>query len=294
MDVMISDAPSTHAKKHQKHRDDMIFSVRLSGIPSLTFIFALGGVHPRHWRYQVSHLEHSFCSWGISSSFRRSLTIHPRKTWESSLDNFQLLGKTILQFLCPHFRFYNLFVLSHLHLPFFWGGSYTCWGWPGPPPLTPRENPPPENGRVSPKRGPFQKEMCIFQPSIFRGYVSFKGGKTVTIQFSKQHQYSRILPIDNVNKSWNGQIFMSKPTNTHHWPGFWFSHSTKGSVVRHKNPHNAPCVKGKSLKFTIDLLLGWYSKYFPNIAFCPIVSKYSHRNVFKLDAWSPLNTPWQN
>ena len=33
---------------------------------------------------------------------------------------------------------------------------------------------PPENERMSPEKGPFLKGHFIFQPSIFRGYVSFQ------------------------------------------------------------------------------------------------------------------------
>ena len=33
----------------------------------------------------------------------------------------------------------------------------------------------PQKMKISPKKGPFQKEKIVFQPLFFRGYVSFRG-----------------------------------------------------------------------------------------------------------------------
>ena len=58
----------------------------------------------------------------------------------------------------------------------------------------------PENKRMSPKKGPFQKERILFKPVFFRGHVSFQGSK---------HQ-------------WNNHVatmfpYLSKqPTQNHH------------------------------------------------------------------------------
>ena len=58
----------------------------------------------------------------------------------------------------------------------------------------------PPKTNMSPKRGPFQQEMIIFQPSIFRKHVSFRGSR-----FNQ-------IPIGV------GSLRLTVPTNLHESP----------------------------------------------------------------------------
>ena len=64
------------------------------------------------------------------------------------------------------FKKLNMFQLSLAKLPFGYDGMA----------LNQSNNPENEGIRPPPEKGPFQS---IFQPSIFRGYVSFSGGNNI-------------------------------------------------------------------------------------------------------------------